>query len=115
MGKVVRFLLMPGLLALAAAGCAFPDTRWVKPGADEQATASDLVTCRHAAEQESYNSPTFISPGWAGRYWSRAEANRFYDESRLTRFCMQNKGYELVAVPPPQTGAPAPAPATTNK
>ena len=112
MGKVVRFLLMPrllmlGLLLLAAAGCAFPDTRWVKPGADDKATADDLVICRHAAQQESFSTPIFVSPVWAGRHWTHAEADRFYDESRLTRFCMRNKGYELVTVPPPQTQAPA--------
>ena len=101
MGKVVPFMLL-----LAAAGCALPDTRWVKPGADEQATANDIVACRHAAEQESYNSPIFVSPVWAGRHWSQAEADRFYDESRLANFCMRNKGYQLVTVAPPQTQAP---------
>jgi hypothetical protein len=37
-------------------------------------------------------------------------SDRFFAEGRLTDFCMRNKGYQLVTIPPPQTNPPAAAP-----
>jgi hypothetical protein len=45
--------------------------------------------------------------------WSmRADSDRFLTETRLTAFCMRNKGYEQVPVQP-QIQAPPPPPPTS--
>ena len=66
--------------------------------------ADDLLACRHAAQQEAYYATPFTGPT---RLYGYIEANRFENESRLTSFCMRNKGYALVTVSAPQTRAPA--------
>ncbi len=89
--------------------------RWEKVGADDKATANDLVGCRRAARDETMRDFPLYFPWyhpWAypvGRsvFWQRSEFDRFYAEDRLTAFCMRTKGYALVPVPQaPQTQAP---------
>jgi hypothetical protein len=101
------------VLVLSVAGCG-PAMRWEKPGADEKATADDLVGCRRAAQDESMREFPFHYP-WGFPlsrrpfYWQRSEIDRFYFENRLTSFCMRSKGYALVPVAPaPQTQPPPP-------
>lgn len=108
----------PVLLLLALSGCAFPETRWEKPGADEQATKSDLLACRQAAQQETFIAFPYFGFGYGPpysrfRHWGFYESDRFYTEGRLTDFCMRNKGYRLVTITRPQTRSPAAAPAPT--
>jgi hypothetical protein len=112
MRRVVPFL--PLLLAVSA--CGF-DTRWVKPGASDEAVAADMTTCRRAAQQEAnryypFGYYPFAYSGWGHRgsvFWmTRADDERFYAENRLTAFCMRTKGYEQVEVRKPQTEAPPP-------
>jgi hypothetical protein len=111
--------ILPLLLLVAISGCSFPETRWEKAGADDNAMKSDLLTCRQAAQQETFvTSPYygygfgFGPPFWRHRYWpSYYYDNRFYTEGRLTDFCMRNKGYQLVTIQPPQTKPPAQTPA----
>lgn len=115
--------ILPSLILLAVSACAFPETRWEKPGADEKIAASDLSNCRRAAQQETFHAAPlygfgygFGPPYWGFRHWSFYESDRFYAEGRLTDFCMRNKGYELVTIKPPQTtppAAPSPAPSPT--
>jgi hypothetical protein len=92
----------PLVLAITVAACAQPATRWEKPGADEKATADDLVTCRRAAREEAFSEfpPTFPRFVVFRRY-AYYDDNRFYTETRLTDFCMRNKGYQQVTVPLP--------------
>ncbi|MBS0520843.1 MAG: hypothetical protein JSR90_19240 [Proteobacteria bacterium] len=110
---------VPPLLLLAlASACSFPETRWEKAGSDEKATAADLSDCRRAARQEAFDAwPYFVygppywgwgPPYWGPPYWSGVSSDRFYNEGRLTDFCMRNKGYRLVTVTPPRTTVPAP-------
>jgi hypothetical protein len=117
---------VPPLLLLAlVSACAFPETRWEKAGVDEKVTANDLTDCRRAARREAfetwpyftYGPPYWGFPYWGWGpsyrglpYWNRYSSNQFYAESRLTDFCMRNKGYQLVTVTPPQTKAPPPTP-----
>jgi len=114
MRKVVPLVLLCGLAACA------PPARWEKAGATELMTETDMVDCRKAASQEAFRyfafnwgfpfyGPTFW--GYAGRpswlmWQARLDSDRFHAENRLTAFCMRNKGYELVPIPPPQTQAP---------
>lgn len=115
--------ILPSLILLAASGCAFPETRWEKPGADEKVAANDLSICRRAARQETFQAAPlygfgygFGAPSWRFPRWSFYESDRFYAEGRLTDFCMRNKGYELVTIKPPQAtppSAPTPAPPAT--
>lgn len=111
----------PLLLLLVLTGCSFPETRWEKAGVDEKTAASDLTNCRRAAQQEAFLATPYYygfgfgPPYWRFRHGGFYESNRFYAEQRLTDFCMRNKGYQLVTVPPPQTKPPAvPASKTTD-
>jgi hypothetical protein len=101
------------LLTLSVAACG-PPLRWMKPGVDDQATTNDLTDCRRLARNEAMRDFPFYYP-WAfplGRayYWSSAELDRSYAESRLTSFCMRTKGYALVEVRPETTAPPPPSP-----
>jgi hypothetical protein len=119
MRKVLPVLLLCGL-----AGCGAP-ARWEKAGVSEQVIADDMVDCRKAAQQEAFRSFGFNwgFPYYGPAFWGRAgrtnwlmwqaqlDSDRFYAENRLTAFCMRNKGYELVPIPPPQTRFPQTPPA----
>ena len=89
-----------GLSAMLA-GCG-PPMHWEKPGADQEAMARDQSDCRVAAQQEANRNfyPAPIGPlygsRWSGVWWQQSESQRFYAETNLSRFCMRNKGYELV-------------------
>ena len=114
MRKVLSVLLM---LGVAACGM---DMRWETPGVSDEGAASDLGSCRHAAQLEAnrYYYPWGWGGGWGWGFgrrssllWQmRADNDRFYAENRLTNFCMRTKGYELVKVQQPQTQAPQPTP-----
>jgi hypothetical protein len=108
MRGVLPFVL---LSSLALSACEQPPTRWEKPGADEKATADDLVTCRRAAQEEAFSEfpPTFPRFVVFRRY-AYYDDNRFYTETRLTDFCMRNKGYTLITIQPPKTQPPASPP-----
>jgi hypothetical protein len=99
------------ILALSAVACG-PAMRWEKPGVDDKTTADDLIGCRLAARDEVEREFPFYYP-WPSYptrhpiYWQRAELDRSYGESRLTSFCMRNKGYAQVPAAP-QTQAPPP-------
>lgn len=116
---------MRQLLALAAllplAACASgPPREWEKAGTDREMARQDLGECRRAASAEAlriqydgfvgfshFRSPYYGRGGYFFRQ-QRADSDRFYNESRLTNFCMHNKGYELNLV---QTdGAPVTSP-----
>ena len=111
--------ILPFLMLAALGACALPETRWEKDGADRAMAMTDLGSCRKAARDESLAAYPFGYPlgfpassppsspfyGVSGSlFWDQ---NRVYAESRLTQFCMHNKGYQLVTVAPPQAAAPA--------
>jgi hypothetical protein len=100
--------ILPFLMLAALSACTLPETRWEKEGATEALTASDLDYCRKAARDEAYDAYPygFGSPFYGFHRWAMWDDNRYYTESRLTQFCMRNKGYQLVTVSPPQTTAP---------
>lgn len=119
----MRKVLLSILLTPVAA-CALPETRWVKDGADDKAVAEDLKTCRRAAqieamrEADAFPPAPYWGPPWppwnppfyyGSAAWPRTD--RFYLENRLSDFCMRNKGYELVTLPPaPKATTPEAAP-----
>jgi len=96
MRKLLAFALMTATVA-----CAQP-ARWEKAGVDEKAMTADMATCRRAAEDEAFKE--YPGPAYFSLYrWGYFDQRRFYEEGRLTDFCMRNKGYQRV------TAAPVPA------
>ena len=98
-GFIFRTLLA-ATICVGFAGCAIPPSHWEKEGTDQVARQQDLATCRVSArdevERNSYYSPTPIyRPIWQGPYLFSGARN-YVSQGDLTRFCMRNKGYELV-------------------
>ena len=101
------FLLLP-LLALGACQSA----HWEKPYATAESTQADITDCQRQAQREAFYqswrvSPLFFYPSpyrpgsaayhqWRWHYQQRVENDRFFREQQLARFCMRNKGYQLV-------------------
>ena len=95
-----------GLLAAFASGCA--DLRWHKEAADAATLERDLGECQQQARaqvvRESWthgiSSPPIIGVDGRGRAVlsqpGRVDTDRFLMEHDLERFCMRNRGYELV-------------------
>ncbi len=105
----MRHKVLPVALGLGLAGCATLAVHWEKPGVDPAATQKDLSECRVAARDESmrnyYPAPAPLYGAHRWFIWDPyAESQRFYAEGNLTRFCMRNKGYELVPDRPAATG-----------
>lgn len=104
MRKILPFALMLGVAACGAG------SHWEKAGAAPETTRADMADCRRAASQEAFRTYAFDTgftrfgaPWWGyptrpsyAMWRSRLESDRLYAESRLTSFCMRNKGYELV-------------------
>ena len=89
---------VPILLAVSLlAGCA--PLQWTRPDTTLEETQADVVDCQQRAFREahwrSFASPTWRAGRWRDPFWG----NRYYDESWLTRFCMEVRGYELQAAP----------------
>jgi hypothetical protein len=97
------------LLAVSLGACA--QLEWAKPEVAPAQVQKDSADCREAAWREAsaryfWYSPWYYPPfGYArdprvrfatlpGGYYG----DRLYEEDRLTRFCMQAKGYQLVPV-----------------
>jgi hypothetical protein len=99
--------------------------QWVKDGAvpATEALEQDASTCRqHAWREAQYNAWAYRPYGWApyagGRpfiggwpygAWGYPFSDPFFEEARLTDFCMRAKGYELVPIEksPPVEKPPA--------
>ena len=85
------------LAALLLAGCT--PLQWARPDTTLEETRSDVEDCQQRAFREaqwrSFASPTWRGGRWRDPFWG----SRYYDESWLTRFCMEVRGYELQAVP----------------
>ena len=97
--------LYPLIVFVGLAGCSSLSAHWEKPGADQAMAEADLSSCRVAARDEAFrNYYPATGPLFGPRHWyawsDYSESQRFYAEGNLTRFCMRNKGYELVADKP---------------
>lgn len=85
--------------------------QWVKSDAAPEQIASDQRACRQAAWREAqFNSywyqhratPVVVGPGqviWPSGAFADPFAQQFIDENRLTDFCMEARGYQLVPAP----------------
>jgi hypothetical protein len=93
--------------ALVLAGCT--PMQWVKDDATPEERQQDVMACQQAAWQEArsrgwYYRPFGGLPYASGRRFFSGPfgpygdpfGDPFMEEARLTRFCMQSKGYELV-------------------
>lgn len=111
-----RFIVYPNmktacvtalLLAAFVAGCA--ELRWHKDGADAAALERDLAACQQVARQRALHEAwplglatthSSMNVDVLGRpvapYPTRLETDRFLLEHDLTRFCMRERGYDLV-------------------
>jgi len=103
----------PLLVIVLALGACAQTTRWEKPQATEEATATDLQDCRLQAQKEAFRivGPypagypfygPFLYRGWRAEYESRLRQEQYFAEGRLTSFCMRNKGYERVVIETPK-------------
>jgi hypothetical protein len=93
-------------LTLLAAGCA--PLHWHKAGVTAAALEQDLAACRSIARAHAAHQARPLMPGTPrivgfdarGRpvtpYPYQVESGRFLIEHDLVRFCMSNRGYELV-------------------
>jgi hypothetical protein len=103
--------LCASLILLAAAACAPMD--WTRTDAPADVRDGDLRACR----EQAWHEAGYLSLGWPyfrgpfaydpfGRsltapYYSPftdPHGQRFFDEARLTDFCMRAKGYDLAPV-----------------
>jgi hypothetical protein len=88
--------------------------QWVRSDVTAEQAAADEELCRQAAFREArfqylgygafgpwmyrdtFGRPIFFPPG--GPFFDPT-MERYYDESRLTDFCMRSKGYQLEPLP----------------
>jgi hypothetical protein len=114
----MKFRTALAVAALAAglgAGCT--PMEWVKEDATSEEREQDSIACQQAAWHEARMRTWYYRPFAAvpfrdasGRRFFAGPLGPYYDpfgdpfmeEARLTRFCMQSKGYELVPVEPDQ-------------
>ena len=107
-------LAVAAVLLAALAACA--PMQWSRGDANQEQAAGDLRACRDQAWREaSWTSLTYrgaLGPalfsdplgrrymGWPYYYspFGDVYGERFFEESRLTDFCMRAKGYELAPV-----------------
>lgn len=119
MRRLVTLLSIVAPLGTLAA-CA-PPMHWDKPGADQAALVRDQNDCRVGAQEESNRNfyPAPIGPlygwRWTSAWAQQAESQRFYAETNLTRFCMRNKGWELVPTTADRAADRAPNRASETK
>jgi hypothetical protein len=79
---------------------------WVKADATPEEQQQDSIACQQAAWHEARMRAWYYRPfpGGPGRRFYYGPfgpygdpfSDPFMEEARLTRFCMQSKGYELV-------------------
>ena len=113
------------LLLLSAAACA--PLYWVRADTEPEHLEQDMAQCRQQAWREAswrtwlYRpfGPTVIHDlhgrrvlVWPYSPFGDPFGERFFEESRLTDFCMRAKGYELV---PADKIQPSPAGASSGK
>jgi hypothetical protein len=132
-----RLLILAAVTSLTACASS-PPRLWEKEGATPQTTTADLVECRRAARQEAFYETSNLGFGGYSRfgpipyyayrrgpyfgprpfyrrgpyfwgYWGAPDVE-FNQQSRLSAFCMRNKGYELVTLPPAPGQVPTVAP-----
>ena len=110
MRRSMRELTIALVAALALGGC--QTAHWEKPMASQEAIATDMADCEHQARREAFYqswrvSPYFFYPSpyprgsiaesqWRWQYQNRIDNDRYFREQQLGRFCMRNKGYQLV-------------------
>ena len=93
---------MPRLLfvlcLLVVAGCA--PLEWSRPDATPDQARADAADCQRRAWQEAqFRSFAYTPPRRSGRWRDPFWSDPFFDETRLARFCMEARGYQLQAVP----------------
>jgi hypothetical protein len=105
----MKRILIAATTLILVAGCA--PMGWVKPDASAAELQQDMQQCQQAAwDEANYQSfqyfgsygPFMYRDAFGRRYaaWPRSPfydpfGDRFFEESRLARFCMRAKGYEL--------------------
>jgi len=83
-------------LLLLVAGCA--PVEWTRPDATPEQARADAADCQQRAWHEAQWRSFAYRPAY--RYWRWRDpfwGNSFYEETELTRFCMEVRGYRLQA------------------
>ena len=100
----MRSLVLVGIVAsigLIATGCASSAPVWQKPGADQETTARDSMTCRDRAQIEAVQRYPYRGGGGlggAGGVTMQAqvdEADRSTYQAARFNGCMRERGYSL--------------------
>ena len=86
------------LAAVVLAGCA--PLEWTRPDAAPEQARADAEDCQQRAWRESQllsygYGPAYRWGRWRDPFWG----DRYFDETRLARFCMEVRGYTLRASP----------------
>jgi len=85
--------LSAALLLLLLSACA--PLVWTRPDTPPEQAQLDANDCQQRAWREaqlrSFSYPGYRGWRWRDPFWG----DRYYEESRLTRFCMEVRGYNL--------------------
>ena len=86
------------LAAVVLAGCA--PLEWTRPDVSPEQVRADSEDCQQRAWRESQLRPYSYGPMYRwGRWRDPFWGDRYFDETRLARFCMEVRGYTLQAAP----------------
>jgi hypothetical protein len=87
-----RFTVLLGIVLVSLTACT--PMEWTRPDATRDQVRTDASDCQQRAWREAQWRSYASGPrGWRYPYWG----DRYYDENRLTRFCMEVRGYTLKA------------------
>jgi len=96
------------LLTLASLAAACAPMQWARQDAGAEQIGRDEQECRQKARREAQNRAWMhrvepvVGPGfvvWPSGATVDPFGNQLLEESRLTQFCMESKGYMLVPAP----------------
>jgi hypothetical protein len=97
--KVLRWCLVP-LAGVALAACTATDQYWVKQGADRAMYEADRDACRQHVDNRFM--PWYdYGPAWRRSTPADQMMGARMEIERLFRRCMEERGYELMAVERP--------------
>jgi hypothetical protein len=87
------------LLAVASLAACAP-LEWSHPDATPEQAREDTQDCQQRAWREAQWRSFAVGPSYRRGWWrDPLWGDRYFDEARLARFCMEVRGYSLQSVP----------------